>query len=117
MNKRGGGGEFFYSGTSGEQKKHVQEIPQGEQKCTSLQESGTSSWLLLHLLDSLLREKYCSNEFLCFKWLTVDGRTWLYMIVHDCTWLYMVVHVCTVLYMVVHSCTMLYRAAKGSTRL
>ena len=58
-----GGGAFLGSGPSGEQKTilhdnmgHVQEIPKGVQKSTSLQKSGTSSWLLINLLDSLLRE-------------------------------------------------------------
>ena len=46
---------------------HVQEIPQGLQTCTSLQESGTSSWLLLYLLDSLLGERHCINKCISFN--------------------------------------------------
>ena len=69
MGVRGVGGVrgvFSDSGPSGEQKTtlhdylgQVQEIPQDEQNCTSLQESGTirlSSANTLILLDSLLRE-------------------------------------------------------------
>ena len=88
--------------------------PQGVQTCTSLKESGTSYWLLLYMLDSLLREKYRFNEFLCFKWVTIHGCTWLFIAVHgcykvlqDCDRLYMVAHGCTRLYMDVHSCTWL----------